>query len=525
MRGGRTGSVLRRPATLIAAALAALMVVAACGGGGGSAGAGTDDAPPRSGGTLTLLNQTETQSLDPTKMSIITATRGDGAVGFALYGGLVLQDPATGKVEMSLAQSLDSADGVTWTLTLRPGLTFSDGAPFDAAAVKLNWERHGAQGSTSSALAQVQNIASTEVVDAQTLRVTLKAANREWPRGLAGYPINFIVSPRFFAGDPNAVPAGAGPFVLKEWVRDDHMNLGRNPTYFDAPRPYLDELVIRPIPDFAQRYNALVSGQGQIEYNSQDFDSIARAQDAGFTVYTTKLSGGFAFALNAGRAPFKDVRVRRAVALGLDLGLLNDLTQGGRAELMKTVAAPDTPFYDESISYPAPDRVRAQQLFDEVSAQTGAPISFTILTNPGNRPIAEGIQTLLSEYRNVKVSVESLAVTQPRVVQGDYDMVATGYFYVDPEPKLYDFLHTGSARNTTGFSEPAVDAALDKGRSSQNDDERRQAYDVVQRALIDDVPAIQLWRLPSTLAHTDAVRGVTTIEDGVLRVDLVSLAQ
>ncbi|WP_143030093.1 ABC transporter substrate-binding protein [Pseudonocardia oroxyli] len=470
------------------------------------------------------MNQTETQSLDPTKMSIITATRGDGAVGFALYGGLVLQDPATGKVEMSQARSLDSPDGVTWTLTLRPGLTFSDGTPFDAAAVKLNWERHAAPGSTSSALAQVQNIASMVVADPQTLRVTLKGVNREWARGLAGYPIDFIASPRSFAGDPNATPAGAGPFVLKEWVRDDHMTLVRNPKYFDAPRPYLDELVIRPIPDVAQRYNALASGQGQIEYNSQDFESIGRAQEAGYTVYTTTLSGGFAFALNAARAPFKDVRVRRAVALGLDLGLLNDLVQGGRAELLKTVAAPGTPFYDESIAYPAPDRVRAQQLFDEVSAETGAPIAFTILTNPGNRATAEGIQTLLAEYRNVKVSVESLAVTQPRVVQGDYDMVATGYFYVDPEPKLYDFLHTGSARNTTGFSDPAVDAALEKGRSSQNDDERREAYEVVQRALIDDVPAIQLWRLPSSLVHTDAVRGVETIEDGVLRVDLVSLA-
>ncbi|WP_093086034.1 ABC transporter substrate-binding protein [Pseudonocardia oroxyli] len=462
--------------------------------------------------------------MSPFKMQIITATRGDGVVGFSLYGGLVLQDPATGDVSMSLAESLDSTDSLNWTLRLRPGLVFSDGTPFDAAAVKLNWERHGAPETTSSSLAQVKAIASTTVVDARTLRVTLAAPNGQWPRALAGNTINFIVSPSSI-DTADTAPVGAGPFTLKEWVRDDHMTLVRNPKYFDAPRPYLDQLVVRPIPDAGQRYNGLVSGQGQIEFNSADFESLAQATEAGYTTYTSKLSGGIAFVLNNSRAPFNDVRVRRAVMLGLDVALLNDLVQGGRAEVTKTISAPGTPFYDPAIAYPATDRAQAQQLLDQVSGEKGGPVTFTILVNPQNRTTAEGIQTLLSEYRNIAVSVKVMDSTQSTVVQGDYDMGVSGNFFVDPEPKIYDSFHTGNPRNVSRYSNPTVDAALEKGRSSQDESERKAAYEIVQKGLIDDAATLSLWRIPSSLTHDDTVRDVSTIEDGVLRTDLVWTAK
>lgn len=508
--------------SLFALVAVAALFLAGCGAGpaGGTQGDSPTDGPPRAGGTLTLLNQTETQSLDPAKMQIVTATRGDGVVGFALYGGLVLQDPATGRLTMSLAESLDSPDSVNWTLKLRPGLVFSDDTPLDAAAVKTNWDRHAAPQSRSSALAQVKAIASTTVVDARTLQITLTAPNGQWPRALAGYPINFIVSPQSLDAVDTA-PVGAGPFMLREWVRDDHMTLVRNPRYFDAPRPYLDELVLRPIPDSGQRYNALLSGQGQIEFNSADFESLAAATDAGYQTYTSKLSGGVSFVLNNSRAPFDDIRVRRAVLLGLDRGLLNDLVQNGRGDVITTISAPGTPFHDQSIVYPEPDRAQAQQLLDEVSRDRGGPVTFTVLVNPQNRRTAEAIQTLLSEYQNIAISVTTMDSTQPTVVQGDYDMAVSGNFFLDPEPKLYDSFHSGSPRNVSRYSDPTVDAALEKGRASQDENERRAAYQVVQRRLIDDAATLSLWRLPSSLTHDDTVRDVSTIEDGVLRVDLV----
>jgi peptide/nickel transport system substrate-binding protein len=506
----------------LALVVTAALLIAGCTGGPSGSPAGTEQgsAQPRSGGTLTVLNQAETQGINPTKMGvIITTTRGEGLAGFALFGGLVFQDPATGKLEMSMAESVESTDNVTWTVTLRPGLVFSDGTPLDAAAVKFNWELHGAPGSTSFALPAVQAMAAINVVDARTLQVVLKAPNGQWPRSLATYAIDFIASPQSLMSTPDA-PVGAGPFVLKEWLRDDHMTLVRNPRYFDAPRPYLDELVIRPVPDTQQRYNALVSGQGEIMHDSVDFRIAATAADAGYQVFTTTIGGGQGFVLNNARAPFNDVRARKAVQLGLDLDLLNELSQGGKANLARSFAAPGTPFYDGD-TFPPTNKAEAQKLFDEVAADTGAPVRFTILTVPRTRPTAEGIQTLLSEYKNVEVSVQTMNATQSTVVQGDYDMGINGYFLADPDPSLFDGFSSTSSRNISRYSNPVVDAALVKGREASEEADRKDAYVTVDRALGEDVPFLPLWRLPSSMMSTSGVHGVSTIADGLLRVDLV----
>lgn len=482
-----------------------------------------DDAV--SGGSLTLLNQTEIASLDPAKLTTtITGTRGDGVVGFAIYGGLVLDDPVSGEVEMLLAESLTSDDGVVWTLKLRPGLVFSDGSPFDAEAVKLNWERHAAPDSVSAAAGSARTMTTIEVVDPVTVKVTLAQPNGQFPRTLALYGINFIAAPEsWLNGNPDEAPIGAGPFVLEEFVRDDHITLARNPSYFNAPKPYLDELVVRPIPDGRQRWNALQSGQGQMAYNSVDFEVIAEAEEAGYGTYLTPLSGAAIFLLNNDRPPFDDVRMRRAVQLGLDVEQLNELVQRGRAEVAKTIAAEGTPFYDASVELAAPDPVEAQRLIDEVVAENGGPVTFTILTNPQNQANAEGIQTLLSQYDGLQIDIQTVAAPTPDIVAGNYDMGISGLFFIDPEPRMYDRLRSGLPSNWTRYSNPAVDAALDTARASQDLAERQAAYEVVQQAIIDDVPFITLWRFPSTLMFDESVQHVNTFGDGILRIDQVWL--
>ncbi|SDG34283.1 ABC transporter substrate-binding protein [Pseudonocardia oroxyli] len=517
--------MLGKWSTKLALLLSGALLAAGCAAGTqGSNGGAASSSEPRSGGTLTLLNQAETQGINPTKMGVsLTATRGDGLAGFSIFGGLVLQD-AAGNLQMSMAESLQTADNTTWTLKLRPGLVFTDGTPFDAAAVKSNWERHGAQGSTSFALPVVRAMSALNVVDDRTLQIVLAAPNGQWPRSLATYPINFIASPTSLEATPDA-PLGAGPFVLKEWLRDDHMTLVKNPKYFDAPRPYLDEIVIRPIPDSQQKYNALVSGQGQIMHDSVDFQLASTAEAAGFQVLRTAVGGAQGFVFNEKRAPFNDVRVRKAVQLGVDLNLLNELVQGGKADLATTMAPVGTTFYDASTQYPPANRAEAQRLIDEAVAANGGPIKFSILTVTRTRSTAEGVQTLLSELKGLEVSVNAQATTQAAVVAGDYDMGITGFFLADPEPVLYDGFNSKSPRNFMGYSNPEVDAALVKGRSSGDEAERKAAYATVQRALVADMPFLPLWRVPSAMMYTSKVQGVKTIADGLVRIDEVWLTE
>src|SRR4051812_24789468 len=108
--------------------------------GGDTATTTEDPGTPQAGGAATILLYSETGSLDPVKF---TGSGGaDGMRSFALYGALVTLDPVSDTVEPLLAESFESsADFLTWTLKLKPGITMSDGSPYDAAAVKANWDR------------------------------------------------------------------------------------------------------------------------------------------------------------------------------------------------------------------------------------------------------------------------------------------------------------------------------------------------------------------------------------------------
>src|SRR5262245_39293060 len=137
-------AVLRRAGRrwLAVAAVLGAVVVAGCGGGGGAATGEAVTGPtgePKSGGSLTLIMPNEATSLDPAQLNNVY-THGS-AFGNALYGQLFTNDPVSGELLPGMAESIETTDGTNYTLKLRAGLTFSDGTPLDAAAVKYNWDR------------------------------------------------------------------------------------------------------------------------------------------------------------------------------------------------------------------------------------------------------------------------------------------------------------------------------------------------------------------------------------------------
>nr|WP_245664527.1 ABC transporter substrate-binding protein [Nocardia grenadensis] len=215
---------------------------------------------PRHGGTVTLAWNTEAQSVDP-----VTCAIGIG-VGpcQAIYGALLYYDPETRSVVPGMAESFTSQDGKHWTLKLRPGVTFTDGTPFDAAAVAFNWQRALDPSMLSPSRAAARTM-SWRVLDASTLAVTSTEVNHQLPYQLTE-SLAFVGSPtaieREGADFANA-PVGAGPFVFASWARGTELVLERNSGYWDSPRPYLDRFVYKTIPADDQRYNALQADEVQ----------------------------------------------------------------------------------------------------------------------------------------------------------------------------------------------------------------------------------------------------------------------
>ncbi|MFD6896429.1 ABC transporter substrate-binding protein [Rhodococcus sp. NPDC060086] len=460
---------------------------------------------------MTILQAAEPPSLDPASMSNVFAFH--PALGNALYGTLMINDTETFEIEYKMATDFSTSDGgITYNLALRPGLMFTDGTPLDAAAVKFNWDRLRDPTLGSTSTRQAVQVADTEVIDATNLKVTMVAPNPHFAESLVAGALNWIASPTALqkgrqAFDEN--PVGAGPFTLVSWTRQSAIELEKNPDYWDAPRPYLDRLTIKGVHDTNQRINAMTTGAADLSLEST-MANINKAGETGLQTETLPTGGGQMIGMNERRAPFDDVRARRAVRLALDLDALNTIVYNDEGEVPETFFPEESPFYSD-MAFQASDPDEAQRLFDELAAE-GKPVRFSFASFPttDSRVLAEGVQAQLSTYDNVEVEVDMLdaATATTRLTTGDFDMIITATIVQDPDFALWTALHSQSTGNFTGTSDPELDAALDAGRVSESFEDRKAAYDTVQERLIEVVPGIWYIRaIPSVMYGTD-VHGV-----------------
>ncbi|MCM3924317.1 ABC transporter substrate-binding protein [Frankia sp. AiPs1] len=511
----------RAAAIMITSLLAATVgLLTACGSSSSSSPAGS----PRAGGTLTVLWPADPIDLstdDGFGLQMISGS----IERLAVYDALVALTPADG-LQYRLATSLGSTDNLTWTLRLHDRLVFSDGTPLDAAAVRDNWNLLADPSRKSRSAAVAQRIASLTVVDPVTLRITLKAPDAQFPRLVAQTPLTFIGSPtalRAKGAGFKTAPVGAGAFTVREWLRNDHVTLARNPR--SSAHANVDTIVVKTVPDETQRYNTLLAGGADVAFSANLRTGITAAK-AGLINQQTFSDGGLNLLFNVTAAPFDDLRARQAVAYALDPKALNAALFDGTAKVPTSFLREDSPLHS-SVPVPGPDAARAQALFDEL-ARAGKPVSFTIVTPLNFSNVAEWVQSRLAGFHNVRVKVDAMAQTLP-VLTGAFQATLTGTpRFVDPYPQLALNLATGGPSNYGKFSDPALDAALRDGQQSTDDGARTRAYEAAQRVIAAKVPlAGPLYRLPSQYLHgksTFADGNLPIINDGVLDITRLSKA-
>ncbi|RBM16202.1 ABC transporter substrate-binding protein [Prauserella sp. PE36] len=504
---------------LPALAVAAVLLLSACGGTSADQGGATGE--PVAGGTARVIQINEPRSLDPAIMG--NAWAFNAVLGNAIYGTLMVNDPKTGKIEYKLAESMVTEDGgASFELTLREGLTFSDGSPFNAEAVKFNWDRikDPATGSAASNIQEASLAKTTEVVDARTLKITMVEPIPNYAQALVSSSLNWIASPTALRAGQRAFdakPVGAGPFTVESWTRQDSIELVKNPKYWDAPKPYLDRITLRSINDSTQRINTLTSGGADVAVDT-NWATMATARDAGFAVDTMPLNGGQYLAMNARRAPFDDVRARQAVAAALDLRAMDTTVYNGKGSLVPTLFTESSPFHSGQ-QLVRTDKAAAQRLFDELAAE-GNPVSFTFKSypSPESKAVAESVQAQLSTFRNVEVRVEIVDHTEVASLHAshDFDMLISSAFFIDPEPRLWTVFHGDSRGNVTGIDDEQLNAALQQGRESTSEQERKAAYERVQQRLAEIVPGIFYTRSAASAVSADNVGGVVQYGYGSL---------
>jgi peptide/nickel transport system substrate-binding protein len=466
--------------------------------------------------------------MDPT-IAGGSALSGEPPRLLALYDGLVIVDTATDKVTMGTAQSVTSPDNITWTLKLRPNIKFSDGTPYDATAVMYNWQRQ-ANTATAPSYGLMKNVKSMVVADPLTLVVTLNGTNGVFPRNISAGSINYVGSPTAIQKEGQnfgSSPVGAGPFTLKDWVRDSQMTLVRNPTYWNAPKPYIDTLVIKVILDDTQRYNSVQAGEGDSMLLST-LPIQQQAKSAGLQVVQIPGIGATGFAFNMTKPPYNDVRIRQAFYEAIDPVQFNQAVNNGLGTVATGWFPSTSAFYDPSQPLPKYNTAGAQQLFNAYAADHGDAALNVEVNNSGTGPqVNDYLTGVFAKYQHVKYKGVLVAQAQGTADLRAHNFDAASYAYlgVDPEPNMVEsFLSTGT-RNFWGINDPALDAALLKGRNTTDQATRKAAYDSAQQYLNMDLPMYLFPRTQSAVISNQKVQNMTFFEDGGPRFDLVWIKQ
>jgi peptide/nickel transport system substrate-binding protein len=469
------------------------------------------------GGTITFLKIGDIASLDP--IALPNSGSSDGPAASAIFDTLLYSDPIAGQIQPQTASSLTSTDALVWTLKLKPNIKFSDGTPYDAAAVKFNWQRLQDPKNTASRASLANLISGLDVIDSVTLKITLKLKNAVFSTEVALIP--FVGSPTAIttegAGFASA-PVGAGPFLLKSWVRDSQVNFVRNPTYWNAPRPYVDQLVFKFILDETQRANTMISGDGNLTQTITP-STAAQLQSAGEIPTAGVLNGGTLMYFNLRKPPFNDIRVRQAVEMAVDRTDFAKVVDSGVVDPMDSIFRKTSPYYDANILQPAYDPAKAQQLLDAYASDTGKPLTFTLTTfSAGNYPpAAQYIQGALMKLKNINVSVQVEATTAhiAAVNTGAFTAALFGTPFDDPEPTWTSLYTCDANPSPSGFCDTKFDADIADNRVTLDANQRIADLKDAQKVVYAQLPSFFFERRETWLFETAQLQNVQWANDGL----------
>ncbi|UGQ12363.1 ABC transporter substrate-binding protein [Yinghuangia sp. ASG 101] len=524
------GRVLRAVRFGITAALIAVTAACADSSGGGTPSA---NATPRTGGDITMLVLGDARGLNPYTAS--TSPQGDGSKLSALYDVLLWSDPATGTVRPQMAESMVAdRDSLVWTLTLRADIRFSDGAPLDAQAVKTAWERHLDPKVQSAAAATVKQLTLT-VLDERRLSVKLPSPNANFDRMVVRL-LNFVPSPRTLASDEalaasNTAPVGAGPYKLREWVPGDHMTFERNPDYWQRGKPHLDTVTMRISTDTSKDVQAIDDGEADLAL-TVDPVTEADAKDKGLGTSEIALSGGLSVAFNTrDKRPLANPDLRRAIALSLDTKDIDQVFYQGKGRPAKGIFESSSPLGNIQLSLPQNDPNQAAALYAQATDNGRKPVKLTysVPNTPRSVQLAQYFKGRIDAASKGAVTVDlaviDLHVYPKRVqVDADFDITTSAIAADDPEPTLYQYLHSKAGPpNLTGYQNAQVDAALEAARLSTDRTVRSEAYTRVQVELIKDIPFFVFQEQIAAIIASPKLTGMQLYGDGHILWDRIGL--
>ena len=448
---------------------------------------------PKRGGTLVSAQATEATGLDPQLVPALSRSRRAPM----MYSQLVRFDENMSTVP-ELAESWEvSKDGLTWSFKLRPGVKFHDGQEMTSADVKFTFDRLFEKSPGKSDFIAVDKVEPSgkygvKFVTKEPFAGLLAALGGFW-----GFIINEAGIKKH--GDLNKAALGTGPFMLADWKVEQQMVLKRNPHYYRKGRPYVDELVLRVIPDEANIVAALRTGQIQHAFIEDNKNYNLLKDEKTLTGYRSSRLGYDFLNINASRGPLKDVRVRQAISWAVDRNAVLRVAAAGFGRLTPPATAPMKPWQlpeDQWMKYYKPDIDRAKKLLADAGQASGFTIKLGVI--PTFPTMVNGAPVVAANLKRIGINAEienvEYAVWIKRWLAKDFDMTMnTTPGYADPDTAFFRALHSTKGQNWNSWSVPDLDGLLEEGRKTFDQKRRKEIYDKAQVMILENVPHLWLF--------------------------------
>jgi peptide/nickel transport system substrate-binding protein len=461
--------------------------------------------------------------LDPTTSRFYT-TR---IVFAALCDKLFDIDEKSNIVPQLALGSETSADGKTVTITLRPGVKFHDGEPFNAEAAKYSLERHlGMKGSfRKPELAAVDGVEATGPL---TVKLNLKQPFSPLLAQLTDRA-GMMVSPKAAeaAGDKFALkPVCAGPYRFVERVAQDRIVVEKFVDYWNKDHVLIDKITYLPIVDSTVRLANLRSGGLDMMERLLATDIKTVRDDPKLRLSKAVSLGFFAILINVANGPKadnplgKDARVRRALELSIDREALNQVVFNGEFMPGNQWVNPQSPYYQQAFPIPKRDIAKAQALMKEAGVTGRVSIDFMVGNSPEVRAVAEVLQSMTAEAGfDLKIRVVEAATALKAAEDGDFQLYENNWSgRIDPDGNTVLYQTCGSPLNTGRYCDKDIDAWHREARASSDLATRKAAYEKITAKFLAEGWMIFLFHPQYLIAHTERLENFKPMPDGLIRV-------
>ncbi|MFD1037398.1 glutathione ABC transporter substrate-binding protein [Virgibacillus byunsanensis] len=500
-----------------------------------------DDAEPqetaeKEGKDLTIAVAANFVSLDPhdtndTLSYSAEKTMLEGLVGF---------DKDMNVVPVLAEDYSVNDDATEFTFELQQGVTFHDGAPFNAEAVKINLDRLTDPDSTLIRSSLFELIDKTEVIDEHTVKVTLSEPFGAMINTFA-HPAGMLISPQAletYGDDVSQNPVGTGPYVFEEWQPGDHLTVTKNEDYWNATGNEADSISFKPTPENGTRVAMLQTGEADFIYPVPTEQAESVNGTDGIVVENAPSIIVRYLAMNNLKEPFNDVRVRQAVNHAINKEAFIEVVMNGFASPMDSIIAPNTQFYSGQTPYEF-DVEKAKDLLAEAGYEDGFK---TTVWGSNSSSVTKAMEFIQQQLAQINIELEVVPMESGTLSDSIWSVenpedAEIEMYYGGWSPSTGDAdwgirplvggenAYPPSSYNTAYYNNDEVNSLIADGLATGDEAEREQAYADVQEVIWEEAPWAFLSVDDTIAGKKNYLEGIYLLPDGSLSLENLEILE